>query len=98
MDEHQSLSQEEPVCAAWQRTIQAVIGVFLLAGAGLAGHYHEPAPPDERRPGGLRPGHLQNQVQRVTVQVDLPKPEQADPAMVLNPYRNSHCYISVVYR
>src|SRR5437867_10066273 len=71
MDEHQSLSQEEPVCAAWQRTIQAVIGVFLLAGAILAVHYHEPARTDERRTDDLRTDDLKNQVQQLTLQVDL---------------------------
>ena len=98
MDEHQSLSQEEPVCAAWQRTIQAVIGVFLLAGAILAVHYHEPARTDERRTDDLRTDDLKNQVQQLTLQVDLLKQEQAMPAMVLNRYRNSICYIFGVYR
>src|SRR5205814_2111761 len=84
MDEHQSLSQEEPVCAAWQRTIQAVIGVFLLAGAILAVHYHEPARTDERRTDDLRTDDLKNQVQQLTLQVDLLKQEQAMPAMVPN--------------
>src|SRR5438132_5628785 len=98
MDEHQSLSQEEPVCAAWQRTIQAVIGVFLLAGAILAVHYHEPARTDERRTDDLRTDDLKNQVQQLTLQVDLLKQEQAMPALVLNRYRNSICYIFGVYR
>src|SRR6266404_3784115 len=98
MDEHQSLSQEEPVCAAWQRTIQAVIGVFLLAGAILAVHYHEPARTDERRTDDLRTDDLKNQVQQLTLQVDLLKQEQAMPAMVLNRYRNSICYIFGVYQ
>src|SRR5438067_8634768 len=97
MDEHQSLSQEEPVCAAWQRTIQAVIGVFLLAGAILAVHYHEPARTDERRTDDLRTDDLKNQVQQLTLQVQLLKQEQAMPAMVLNRYRNSICYVYGVY-
>src|SRR5438876_4368953 len=98
MDEHQSLSQEEPVCAAWQRTIQAVIGVFLLAGAILAVHYHEPARTDERRTDDLRTDDLKNQVQQLTLQVDLLQQEQAMPAMVLNRYRNSICYIFGTYQ
>ena len=93
MDEHQSLSQEEPVCAAWQRTIQAVIGIFLLVGAILAVRYHEPVRTDD-----LRTNDLRTQVQQLTLQVDQLKQEQAMPAMVLNRYRNSICYIFGVYR
>ena len=93
MDEHQPLSQEEPVCAAWQRTIQAVIGIFLLVGAILAVRYHEPVRTDD-----LRTNDLRTQVQQLTLQVDQLKQEQAMPAMVLNRYRNSICYIFGVYR
>src|SRR5437016_13742472 len=92
MDEHQSLSQEEPVCAAWQRIIQAVIGVFLLAGAILAVHYHEPVRTDERRTDDLRTDDLKNQVQQLTLQVDLLKQEQPIPAMCRNPYCNPIYY------
>jgi S1-C subfamily serine protease len=93
MDEHQSLSQEEPVCTAWERTVQAVIGVFLLAGAILAVRYREPVYNED-----LRTNDLRNQVQQLTLQVDQLKQEQAMPAMVLNRYRNSICYIFGVYR
>jgi S1-C subfamily serine protease len=93
MDEHQSLSQEEPVCAAWERTVQAVIGVFLLAGAILAVRYRQPVHNED-----LRTNDLRNQVQQLTLQVDQLKQEQAMPAMVLNRYRNSICYIFGVYR
>src|SRR5690349_8202333 len=93
MDEHQSLSQEEPVCAAWERTVQAVIGVFLLAGAILAVRYRQPVHNED-----LRTNDLRNQVQQLTLQVDQLKQEQAMPAMVLNRYRNSICYIFGIYR
>src|SRR6266699_4727899 len=93
MDEHQPLSQEEPVCAAWQRTIQAVIGIFLLVGAILAVRYHEPVRTDD-----LRTNDLRTQVQQLTLQVDQLKQEQAMPAMVLNRYRNSICYIFGIYQ
>src|SRR5438128_656790 len=93
MDENQPLSQEEPVCAAWQRTIQAVIGIFLLVGAILAVRYHEPVRTDD-----LRTNDLRTQVQQLTLQVDQLKQEQAMPAMVLNRYRNSICYIFGIYR
>jgi S1-C subfamily serine protease len=88
MDELQPLSQEEPVCAAWERTVHAAIGVFLLAGAILAVHYYQPVKNDD----------LKDQVQQLSLQVDQLKQEQAMPAMVLNRYRNSICYIFGIYR
>src|SRR5207245_4488490 len=93
MDEHQPLSQEEPVCGAWQRTMQAVIGIFLLVGAILAVRYHEPVRTDD-----LRTNDLRTQVQQLTLQVDQLKQEQAMPAMVLNRYRNSISYIFGIFR
>ena len=91
MDEHQHLSQEEPVCAAWERTVHAAIGVFLLAGAILAVHYYRP----DYQP--AKNDDLKDQVQQLTLQVGQLKEEQAMPAMVLNRYRNSICYIFGVY-
>jgi len=88
MDELQPLSQEEPVCAAWERTVHAAIGVFLLAGAILAVHYYQPVKNDD----------LKDQVQQLSLKVDHLKQEQAMPAMVLNRYRNSICYIFGIYR
>src|SRR5919108_5508013 len=73
--------EEEPVCSAWSRLVQGVIGVFLLIGTAFMMHYYAPAPTDD----------LQDQVHRLSNQVDLLKQEQAMPAMVLNRYRNSIC-------
>jgi S1-C subfamily serine protease len=91
MDEHQHLSQEEPVCAAWERTVHAAIGFFLLAGAILAVHYYRP----DYQP--AKNDDLKDQVQQLTLQVGQLKEEQAMPAMVLNRYRNSICYIFGIY-
>ncbi|HEV2714686.1 MAG TPA: serine protease [Terriglobales bacterium] len=91
MDEQQHSPQEEPVCAAWERTIHAAIGVFLLAGAILAVHYYSP----EYQP--TKNDDLKDQVQQLTLQVGQLKEEQAMPAMVLNRYRNSICYIFGIY-
>jgi hypothetical protein len=91
MDEQQHLSQEEPVCAAWEQTVHAAIGVFLLAGAVLAVHYYRP----DYQP--AKNDDLKDQVQQLTLQVGQLKEEQAMPAMVLNRYRNSICYIFGIY-
>ncbi|PYX05779.1 MAG: hypothetical protein DMG88_20480 [Acidobacteria bacterium] len=91
MDEQQHSSQEEPVCSAWERTVHAAIGVFLLAGAVLAVHYYRP----DYQP--AKNDNLKDQVQQLTLQVGQLKEEQAMPAMVLNRYRNSICYIFGIY-
>src|SRR5437879_1905971 len=80
--------EEEPVSTAWQRLVQGVLGVFLLMGTGFMGYYYWPPPTDK----------LHEQVQELSQQVDQLKQEQAMPAMVLNRYRNSICYIFGVYR
>src|SRR5207237_172030 len=80
--------EEEPVCTAWQRLVQGVLGVFLLIGTGFMGYYYWPPPTDK----------LHEQVQELSQQVDQLKQEQAMPAMVLNRYRNSICYIHGVYQ
>lgn len=80
--------EEEPVCTAWQRLVQGVLGVFLLIGTGFMGYYYWPPPADK----------LHEQVQELSQQVDQLKQEQAMPAMVLNRYRNSICYIFGVYQ
>src|SRR3989454_12740780 len=80
--------EEEPVSTAWQRLVQGVLGVFLLIGTGFMGYYYWPPPTDK----------LHEQVQELSQQVDQLKQEQAMPAMVLNRYRNSICYIFGVYQ
>ncbi len=88
MVENYNPSGEEPVSEAWQRLLQGVLGVLLLAGTGFMAHYYAPPASSD----------LQNQVKQLTHQVDQLKQEEAMPAMVLNRYRNSICYIFGVYR
>src|SRR5438552_18982385 len=79
--------EEEPVCTAWQRLVQGVLGVFLLIGTGFMAYYYSP-PAD----------NLHQQMQQLTQQVDELRQEQSMPALVLNRYRNSICYIFGVYQ
>jgi S1-C subfamily serine protease len=88
MNENHSPSQEEPVCAAWQRALQAVLATFLLIGAGLLAHYYAPPPSSD----------LTMRVQQLSHQVEQLQQEQTMPAMVLNRYRNSICYIFGIYQ
>jgi len=88
MDEHEHSPQEEPVCTLWSQALQAVLGLFLVVGAGFMAHYYAPPPPIE----------LQKQVTQLTRQVEQLKQEQGMPSLVLNKYRNSICYIYGVYQ
>jgi serine protease Do len=88
MNENCSPSQEEPVCAAWHRALQAVLATFLLVGAGLLAHYYAPPQSSE----------LTLRVQQLSHQVDQLQQEQTMPTMVLNRYRNSICYIFGIYQ
>jgi serine protease Do len=80
--------QEEPVCGAWQRTVQAVLGIFLLVTIVLVAPYY---PANASR-------ELEQQVQILNHEVQELKQEQTMPALVLNRYRNSICYIFGVYQ
>ena len=86
-DSHPAID-DEPVCSAWQRTIEAALGVFLLVGVGLIAHYYPEA----------RAHDLQQQVQQLSHEVQQLQQEQAMPALVLNRYRNSICYVFGIYR
>src|SRR5437870_13167111 len=88
MAEYHSQPDEEPVCAAWQRLVHGALGVFLLVATGFMAHYYAPPPTND----------LKDQVQQLSRQVNQLKQEQSMPAMVLNRYRNSICYIYGVYR
>jgi len=81
------------VCDTWQGTVQAVLGVVLLAGAVAMFRYYSPATPQ-----GAPQEDLQNQVHQLTQQVQQLKQEQGMPAVVLNRYRNSIGYIYGVYQ
>ena len=83
--EHQPVSEQ--VCETWQQFVQGLLGMALLLGTAMIVHFYSPAPAND----------LKNQVQQLTDQVQLLKQEQAMPAMVLNRYRNSICYVYGVY-
>jgi len=80
--------QEEPVCSVWQRAVQTVLIAFLLVSALLLAHYYPAA----------KTNPLEQQVQKLSHEVQQLKQEQAMPALVLNRYRDSICYIFGVYQ
>jgi len=88
MAENGPVPQEEPVCGAWQRTVQGVLGVFFVSTLCLVARYYPAAATHE----------LEQQVQKLSREVQQLKQEQAMPALVLNRYRNSICYIFGVYQ
>jgi S1-C subfamily serine protease len=80
--------EEEPVCMAWQRLVQTALVLFLaITGGVLVRYWVTPASEG-----------MQQQISRLTEQVDQLQQEQAMPAQVLNRYRNSICYIFGVYQ
>jgi S1-C subfamily serine protease len=93
MAESNSRISEEPVCTMWQRMLEGVLGVCLLAGMILMVHYYPAAqPPDPEK------NDLQRQVLQLGHQVQQLEQEQAMPAQVLHRYRDSICYIFGVYQ
>ena len=80
--------EEEPVCGVWQRFVQAVLVVFLAITLLLLLHYLLPS----------KTGTLQEQVRTLNAEVGELQQEQAMPAVVLNRYRNSICYIFGIYQ
>ena len=80
--------EEEPVCGAWQRLVQAVLILFLAITLLVLAHYFLP-----RNSSGL-----QQQIRSLTEQVEELKQEQAMPSLVLHRYRNSICYIFGIYQ
>jgi S1-C subfamily serine protease len=80
--------EEEPVCTAWQRVVQAALIFFLAITLLVLAHYL------------LTPNStaLQQQVRALSAQVAELQQEQAMPAQVLNHYRNSICYIFGIYQ
>jgi len=79
--------EEEPVCGAWQKFLQAVLILFLAITVLLLLHYLLPS----------KTGKLQDQVSTLSAQVHELQQEQEMPAVVLNRYRNSICYIFGIY-
>jgi S1-C subfamily serine protease len=81
--------EEEPVCVAWQRLVQAALVFFILAITILVlAHYL--LAPDSRS--------LQLQIHTLSQQVAQLQQEQEMPSLVLNRYRNSICYIFGIYQ
>jgi S1-C subfamily serine protease len=80
--------EEEPVCGAWQRLVQAVLILFLAITALVLVHCLFPR----------NSSRLEDQVRSLTEQVRLLQQEQGMPSVVLNRYRNSICYIFGIYQ
>jgi S1-C subfamily serine protease len=79
--------EEEPVCSAWPRLVQAVLVLFLAISILIFAFSFIAS----------NPAGLQQQIHRLTSQVEELKQEQAMPSFVLNRYRNSICYIFGIY-
>ncbi len=79
----------EPVCDTWQRALQITLGIFFIVGTVILVYYGGPRASDE---------DVQAQIQQLTGQVNRLKQEEAMPAMVLNRYRNSICFVFGIYR
>ncbi len=79
---------EETVSSVWRQAFQIALGVFLVVVAGFLAHYYSPPPTDD----------LRQQVTQLSRQVYELQQEQAMPAMVLNQYRDSICYVFGVYQ
>jgi S1-C subfamily serine protease len=92
MTENGPQLQEEPVCGTWQRVVQAVLVSFLLTTIALVAHYYRASTSQ-----GLEQQDLEQEVQTLRNEVQQLQQEQTMPALVLNRYRNSICYIFGVY-
>jgi S1-C subfamily serine protease len=79
--------EEEPVCTAWPRLVQAALIIFLAISILIFAFSFIVS----------NPAALQQEVHRLTSQVEELKQEQAMPSFVLNRYRNSICYIFGIY-
>ena len=82
--------------------MEVVLGLFLIIGTGVMAHYYAPpAPLPVPAPPPVRPvivNDHQDELRQLTRDVDELKQEQAMPALVLNRYRNSICYIYGIYQ
>jgi serine protease Do len=84
----QVIHEEEPVCGAWQRLVQAALIVFLAITGLLLARYFLTS----------HSSSLQQEVRDLKAQVEQLKQEEAMPSVVLNRYRNSICYIFGIYQ
>jgi hypothetical protein len=80
--------EEEPVCGAWQRLLQAALILFLAITVLVLIHYLLPR----------RSSDLRQQVRTLAEEVNRLKQEQEMPSLVLNRYRNSICYVFGIYQ
>src|SRR5437016_5203337 len=80
--------EEEPVCVAWQRLVQAALIFFLAITILVLARYFLSS----------NSTSLQQQIRTLSEQVEQLKQEQAMPSVVLNRYRNSICYIFGIYQ
>jgi S1-C subfamily serine protease len=94
MAQSDSQIREEPVCSIWQRMLEGVLGICLVAGVGLMVRFYPAAQPVDPQP----KNDFQKQIQQLSHEVQQLQQEQAMPALVLHRYRNSICYIFGVYQ
>lgn len=87
MSEQVYQPESDHICETWQAFMQWICAVAILAGAALLVRYYVPPPSNQ----------LHDQVQQLSAQVQRLKQEQEMPALVLNRYRNSICYIFGIY-
>ena len=88
MSEQDQKPSTDEAAESWTWLVQSVVAVLLLAGTATLLHYY--APPS--------PNGLEEQIAELHKQVEQLQQEQAMPAMVLQRYRDSICYIHGVYR
>ncbi len=91
MTEVQAKQPKTAVGAGRRRTVQLVVGVFLLLAAVATVHYVATAA------SAASDDDLRAQVRELTAQVLQLKQEQSMPALVLDRYRNSIGYVYGVY-
>jgi len=88
MSVYQPTTEEEPVCGAWQRFVQAALILFLLLTCLILARYFLPT----------NSGSMQEQILQLTQQVKQLQQEESMPALVLRRYRGSICYIFGIYQ
>jgi S1-C subfamily serine protease len=88
--------EEEPICTAWPRLVQISLVLFLAVTAGILARYW--VTPDSYSGSDFHTDAMQQQISRLNAQVGELQQEQAMPALVLNRYRDSICYIFGIYQ
>src|SRR5438067_13372685 len=83
MVDRDNLPEEEPVSLAWQRFVEFLLGLLLLAGSLFMVHHYLPQPAN----------NINDQVHQLSQQLDQLRQEQSMPVTVLNRYRDSICFV-----